>query len=120
MANKPSSLSPDIVKKGDAAPALDAKTRAHSRNAPIPIHDESRDIVCRTPLRLSAEVGRTQLPLKNILQLAQGSVVELDQGPEEPLRVYVNDELFGYGMPMLTAEDRYAIEIIRFFSRIPR
>jgi flagellar motor switch protein FliN len=125
---KPGSLTSDIVKKGDAKPTPDAKTRAeredpkggNRRGIVAEIHDPSLDVVCRTPVRLSVEVGRAQMALKNILQLAQGSVIELDRGPDTPYTIYVNGALFAYGQAMLTEKDKYAVEIESFVKKVQK
>lgn len=68
------------------------------------------DMVLDIPVRMSVEVGRCEIPIKNLLKLAQGSVIELDSQAGEPMTVYVN------GMPMAKGEivivnERYAIRL---------
>lgn len=56
------------------------------------------------PLQLSVEVGRTKILIKELLELQEGSVVELDKLAGEPLDVYVNDRLVARGEAVLVNE----------------
>jgi len=51
------------------------------------------DVILDVPVTLSMEVGRTRVPIRNLLQLNQGSVVELERVAGEPLDVFVNGTL---------------------------
>ena len=55
------------------------------------------DVILDVPVTLSMEVGRTRVPIRNLLQLNQGSVVELDRAAGEPLDVFVNGTLIAHG-----------------------
>ena len=52
--------------------------------------DLNLDVILDVSVSLSLEVGRTRIPIRNLLQLNQGSVVELERGAGEPLDVFVN------------------------------
>ena len=54
-------------------------------------------LILDIPVQLTVELGRTKIPIKNILQLAQGSVVELDALAGEPMDVFVNGCLIAHG-----------------------
>jgi len=56
------------------------------------------------PVQLSVELGRTKIPIKHILQLAQGSVVELDGLAGEPMNVLVNGCLVAQGEVVVVNE----------------
>jgi len=56
------------------------------------------------PLQISVEVGRTRLLIKELLELQEGSVVELDKLAGEPLDVYVNSRLIARGEAVLVNE----------------
>lgn len=78
-----------------------------------PSESESRsdiDMIMDIPVQLSVELGRTRLTLKSILQLGQGSVVELDGLAGEPLDVFVNGYLIAQG-EVVVVEDKYGIRI---------
>ncbi|OUS40109.1 flagellar motor switch protein FliN, partial [Oleispira antarctica] len=55
------------------------------------------DVILDIPVSISMEVGRTEIPIRNLLQLNQGSVVELDRLAGEPLDVLVNGTLIAHG-----------------------
>lgn len=68
------------------------------------------DMIMDIPVQLSVELGRSRLTLKNILQLGQGSVVELDGLAGEPMDVYVNGYLIAQG-EVVVVEEKYGIRI---------
>lgn len=68
------------------------------------------DMIMDIPVQLSVELGRTRLTLKNILQLGQGSVVELDGLAGEPMDIYVNGYLIAQG-EVVVVEEKYGIRI---------
>ena len=80
-----------------------------SGDAPV---GEGRDIdmILDIPVQLTVELGRTKLPIKNLLQLAQGSVVELDGLAGEPMNVFVNGCLIAQG-EVVVVNDRFGIRL---------
>jgi flagellar motor switch protein FliN/FliY len=72
----------------------------------------SRDIerVMDIPVQLSVEIGRTRTSIKNILQLAQGSVVELDAMAGAPMDVLINGYLIAQG-EVVVVNDRFGIRL---------
>jgi flagellar motor switch protein FliN/FliY len=68
------------------------------------------DLVLDIPVQLSVELGRTKLPIRNMLQLAQGSVVELDGLAGEPLDVLVNGCLVAQG-EVVVVNDQFGIRL---------
>jgi flagellar motor switch protein FliN len=62
------------------------------------------------PVQLSVELGRTRIPIKNILQLAQGSVVELETLAGEPMDVLVNGYLIAQG-EVVVVNDKFGIRL---------
>jgi len=68
------------------------------------------DIILDIPVTLSVELGRTKIPIKHILQLAQGSVVELDGLAGEPMDVLVNGCLIAQG-EVVVVNDRFGIRL---------
>ena len=73
-----------------------------------PINDISR--VLDIPVLLSVELGRTKVPIKHILQLGQGSVVELDALAGEPMDVLVNGYLIAQG-EVVVVNDKFGIRL---------
>lgn len=66
-------------------------------------HD-SLDNILEIPVTLSMEIGRTKITIRNLLQLNQGSVVELDRLAGEPLDVLVNGTLVAHGEVVMVNE----------------
>ncbi|GAB4402045.1 MAG: flagellar motor switch protein FliN [Rhodoferax sp.] len=73
-----------------------------------PINDINR--VLDIPVTLSVELGRTKVPIKHILQLGQGSVVELDALAGEPMDVLVNGYLIAQG-EVVVVNDKFGIRL---------
>jgi len=62
------------------------------------------DVIMDIPVTISMEVGNTQIPIRNLLQLNQGSVIELDRLAGEPLDVLVNGTLIAHGEVVMVNE----------------
>jgi flagellar motor switch protein FliN/FliY len=79
---------------------------------PIGKDGTSQDInmVLDIPVTLSVELGRTKVPIKYILQLAQGSVVELDALAGEPMDVLINGYLIAQG-EVVVVNDKFGIRL---------
>ena len=68
------------------------------------------NMVLDIPVQLSVELGRTKVPIKYILQLGQGSVVELDAMAGEPMDVLVNGYLIAQG-EVVVVNDKFGIRL---------
>ena len=68
------------------------------------------DVILDVSVTLSLEVGRSRIPIRNLLQLSQGSVVELERGVGEPLDVYVNGTLIAHG-EVVVVNDRFGVRL---------
>jgi flagellar motor switch protein FliN/FliY len=73
------------------------------------------DMVLDIPVQLTVELGRTRVPIRNLLQLAQGSVVELDRLAGEPLDVLVNGCLIAQG-EVVVVNDKFGIRLTDVLS----
>jgi len=62
------------------------------------------------PIQLSVELGRTKMPIRNLIQLAQGSVVELNELAGEPLDVFVNGCLVAQG-EVVVVNEKFGIRL---------
>src|ERR1700744_2165277 len=81
--------------------------------------DVNLDVILDVPVTLSMEVGRTRIPIRNLLQLNQGSVVELDRAAGEPLDVFVNGTLVGHG-EVVVVNDKFGIRLTDVISPAER
>ncbi|NOT10637.1 MAG: flagellar motor switch protein FliN [Methylococcaceae bacterium] len=73
------------------------------------------DVILDVPVTLSMEIGRTQINIRNLLQLNQGSVVELDRFAGEPLDVLVNGTLIAHG-EVVVVNDKFGIRLTDVIS----
>jgi flagellar motor switch protein FliN/FliY len=73
------------------------------------------DMILDIPVRLSMEVGNTQISIRNLLQLGQGSVIELDRLAGEPLDVLVNGTLIAHG-EVVVVNDKFGIRVTDVIS----
>ena len=78
------------------------------------------DLVLDIPLRLSVELGRAELPIRDVMRLGRGSVVELDRGPGAPLDVRVNGVLIGRGEVVVVNEDKLGLRFVEVVSQLER
>lgn len=78
---------------------------------------EARDlgVVMDIPVKLSVELGRTRITIKQLLELAQGSVVELDGLAGEPMDIMINGYLVAQG-EVVVVEDKYGIRITEIIT----
>ncbi len=81
--------------------------------------DVNLDVILDVPVTLSMEVGRTRIPIRNLLQLNQGSVVELERGAGEPLDVFVNGTLVAHG-EVVVVNDKFGIRLTDVVSPAER
>lgn len=83
---------------------------------PIPhAGHESLENILEIPVTLSMEIGRTKISIRNLLQLNQGSVVELDRLAGEPLDVLVNGTLVAHGEVVMVNE-KFGIRVTDVIS----
>lgn len=68
------------------------------------------DLIMDIPVKLSVELGRTKITIKQLLELAQGSVVELDGLAGEPMDILINGYLIAQG-EVVVLDDKYGIRI---------
>lgn len=68
------------------------------------------NMILDIPVQLTVELGRTRIPIKHILQLAQGSVVELETLAGEPMDVLVNGYLIAQG-EVVVVNDKFGIRL---------
>ena len=68
------------------------------------------DRVLDVPVQLTAELGRARITIKNLLQLSQGSVVELDGLAGEPMDVFINGYLIAHG-EVVVVKDKFGIRL---------
>jgi flagellar motor switch protein FliN/FliY len=94
---------------------------AHS--APVATDDPSvgrLDLVFDVPVCLSVELGRTEVPIRDVVNIGRGSIIELDRGPGTPLDVRVNGVLIGRGEVVLVNADKLGLRFVEVVSQAER
>lgn len=71
------------------------------------------------PLHVTVELGRSSMIIDKMLQLTQGSVVELDKSAGETVDIYVNQKLLGKG-EVIVVNDRFGVRITEIISQADR
>ncbi len=75
-----------------------------------PINNPDLDVILDIPVSISMQVGSTEIAIRNLLQLNQGSVIELDRMAGEPLDVTVNGTLIAHG-EVVVVNERFGIRL---------
>lgn len=104
------------------SPATDARFKDMTEMSRQPRDSKLKrelDFILDIPLDVSAELGRTRLLINELLQLGQGSVVELNKLAGEPLEVYVNGKLVARGEAVVINE-KFGVRLTDIISPIER
>jgi len=80
---------------------------------------QNLDFILDIPLKVSVELGRTRVIIKDLLQLGQGSVLELDKLAGEPLEVLVNGKLIARG-EVVVVNEKFGIRLTDIISPLER
>ncbi len=81
--------------------------------------DVKLDVILDIPVTVAMEIGRTQLSIRNLLQLNQGSIVELDRLAGEPMDVLVNGTLVAHG-EVVVVNEKFGIRLTDVISPADR
>jgi flagellar motor switch protein FliN/FliY len=101
---------------GAQAPAF-AELGGNTTTAPA--GSQNLDFLLDIPLDVTVELGRTSMIINKMLQLTQGSVVELDKAAGEPVEIFVNDKLLGKG-EVIVVNERFGVRITEIISQADR
>lgn len=102
----------------EATAAIPAQFDAlHSDAARGP--DLNLDVILDVPVTLALEVGRARVPIRNLLQLNPGSVLELERSAGDPLDLYVNGTLIAHG-EVVVVNDRFGVRLTDVISPAER
>jgi flagellar motor switch protein FliN/FliY len=114
-ADNPGPSAADIA----AAEAMMAGNAIEPTAPETSTRDVNLDVILDVPVTLSLEVGRTRLPIRSLLQLNQGSVVELERAAGDPLDVFVNGTLVAHG-EVVVINEKFGIRLIDVISPAER
>lgn len=116
-------LNEQAAAKAQVSGDLDAeKVELEELEEDAPISGEEKrklDAILDIPVTISMEVGRSHISIRNLLQLNQGSVVELDRVAGESLDVLVNGTLIAHG-EVVVVNDKFGIRLTDVISQIER
>jgi flagellar motor switch protein FliN/FliY len=119
-------MSKESIETGNdvkAAVFAEVDSQGEDKRSSVNSTDElNLDVILDVPVTLSMEIGRTQINIRNLLQLNQGSVVELDRFAGEPLDVLVNGTLIAHG-EVVVINDKFGIrltDVISLSERVRR
>lgn len=106
--------------EAEEAPASEAKVASDDVFRPLTQESgaaSSRDLemIMDIPVKLTVELGRTKLTIKQLLELAQGSVIELEGLAGEPMDILINGYLVAQG-EVVVIEDKYGIRITEIIT----
>ncbi|AEF21906.1 MULTISPECIES: flagellar motor switch protein FliN [Pseudomonas] len=84
-------------------------------NNPVNLEGPNLDVILDIPVSISMEVGNADITIRNLLQLNQGSVIELDRLAGEPLDVLVNGTLIAHG-EVVVVNEKFGIRLTDVIS----
>jgi len=99
-----------VAERAEIEPLSDDGNRKSNEEVDINI-----DVILDIPVTIAMEIGRTRISIRNLLQLNQGSVVELDRLAGEPLDVIVNGTLIAHG-EVVVVNEKFGIRLTDIIS----
>ena len=81
--------------------------------------NQNLNILLDVKLQLSVELGKTELPIKKVLELTKGSIVTLNKAAGEPVELYANGKLIAYG-EVVVIEDNFGLRITHITDPVKR
>ena len=120
---KKTSVSAPAAPPSPAAHTFDQlKKPAQPAEVPASTHprmDRSLDFILDIPLEVSVELGRTRMVINDLLQLGQGSVIELTKLAGEPLEILVNNKLVARG-EVVVVNEKFGVRVTDIVSPMER
>lgn len=99
--------------------AKEASSSSASSSAASAAKDRNLQLILDIPLRVTVELGRTKMPVSDLLNLTQGSVIELSKLAGEPMEVLVNDKLIARGEAVVVNE-KFGVRLTDIISTSER
>ena len=105
-------------------PAVPAPQAENAPAEPVQLHSETKpernlDLIMDIPLKVTVELGRTKMVVNELLNLGQGSVIELQKLAGEPLEVLVNNKLVARGEAVVVNE-KFGVRLTDIISQTER
>jgi flagellar motor switch protein FliN/FliY len=102
-----------------AADPAGAATATAKKEESSPGKDRNLQLILDIPLKVTVELGRTKMPVSELLNLTQGSVIELSKLAGEPMEVLVNDKLIARGEAVVVNE-KFGVRLTDIISPAER
>ena len=77
------------------------------------------DLILDIPLDVSVDLGRVKMLVNDLIQLGQGSIIELDKRVGDPLEIYINNKLIARG-EVVVADEKFGIRVTDIISPVER
>jgi flagellar motor switch protein FliN/FliY len=113
--NRPS----DFIDDQKGAVDVSSQSAAGKQEASLRNDGLNLDMILDIPLEITVELGRTQMPINELLQLVPGSAVSLSRLEGEPVDILANDRLIAKGI-VLVKDEKYGIQITEITGRLKR
>ena len=108
-------LAADVSKPASNRLPMEEFGSVPRNNDPVTLDGPNLDVILDIPVSISMEVGSTDINIRNLLQLYQGSVIELDRLAGEPLDVLVNGTLIAHG-EVVVVNEKFGIRLTDVIS----
>ena len=108
-------LAADVSKSASNRLPMEEFGSVPRNNEPVTLDGPNLDVILDIPVSISMEVGSTDINIRNLLQLNQGSVIELDRLAGEPLDVLVNGTLIAHG-EVVVVNEKFGIRLTDVIS----
>lgn len=108
-------LAADVSKPASSRLPMEEFGSVPRNNDPVTLDGPNLDVILDIPVSISMEVGSTDINIRNLLQLNQGSVIELDRLAGEPLDVLVNGTLIAHG-EVVVVNEKFGIRLTDVIS----
>ena len=108
-------LAADVSKPASNRLPMEEFGSVPRNNDPVTLDGPNLDVILDIPVSISMEVGSTDINIRNLLQLNQGSVIELDRLAGEPLDVLVNGTLIAHG-EVVVVNEKFGIRLTDVIS----
>ena len=82
------------------------------------MEDKALEIVLDVKVKVTVQLGSCMLPMREVLELSPGTVVQLTQHASDPVGLYANDKLIAYG-EVVVVEDSFGIKITELVGSVP-
>lgn len=106
----------ELADENTDAAVLNELDAGSSQSSDVPLTDNpDLEVVLDIPVKIAMEVGSTQITIRNLLQLNQGSVIELERLAGEPLDVLVNGTLIAHG-EVVVVNEKFGIRVTDVIS----